>query len=116
MKAPRFDGSEVIFSEEDARRVHFPHNNALVVDAMLGNHTVYRILVDNGSLVDILSSDCLEKMGIPKEQMEKNTKPLYEVTGDSVIPQRTNRLPVTAVEKPRHAIVMVDFVVIKGAS
>ncbi|XP_024021581.1 uncharacterized protein LOC112091649 [Morus notabilis] len=66
-KIVKFGGAEVVFTEEDANEVHFPHNDALVVEAMIRNHTICRILVDNGSSVDILFSDYLKKMGILKE-------------------------------------------------
>ncbi|XP_024028922.1 uncharacterized protein LOC112093841 [Morus notabilis] len=107
---------DLAFSEDDANRVHFPHNDALVVEALIENHTVCLILVDNGSSVDLLYSDCLEKMGIPKEQLERTSRPLYGFTGDSVIPQGTIRLPITAGEKPRQIIMMASFVVLKGGS
>ncbi|XP_024026717.1 uncharacterized protein LOC112093116 [Morus notabilis] len=100
-KTPRYSHTDVAFNEDDASGVHFPHNDALVVEAMIENHTVCRILVDNGCSVDLLYSDCLEKMGIQKEQLEKTSRPLYGFTGDSVIPQGTIRLPITAGEKPR---------------
>lgn len=89
----------MIFIEEDANGVHFPHNDALVVKPIIGNHTVCRILIDNGSSVDILYSDCLEKMEILKEKVEKTTQSLYGFTGDSIIPHGTIRQPVTAGEK-----------------
>ncbi|XP_024020313.1 uncharacterized protein LOC112091305 [Morus notabilis] len=63
-KTPRYSSADVAFNEDDASGVHFPHNDALVVEAMIGNHTICRILVDNGSSVDLLYSDCLEKMRI----------------------------------------------------
>ncbi|XP_024018686.1 uncharacterized protein LOC112090799 [Morus notabilis] len=55
-------------------------------------------------------------MGIPKEQLKKISKPLYGFTGDSVIPQGTIRLPITAGKKPRQATIMANFMVIKGCS
>lgn len=70
--------------------------------------------MDNGSLVDILYSDCLENMGIPKEQLKKTSKPLNGFTGDSVILQGTIMMPIIAGEKPRQTTVMVSFVVIEG--
>ena len=42
------------FSEEDARRLHHPHDDALVVSIRVGDYNVHRVLVDNGSSVDIL--------------------------------------------------------------
>ncbi|XP_024019521.1 uncharacterized protein LOC112091039 [Morus notabilis] len=83
---------------------------------MIGNHIVCRILVDNESSVEILYSDCLEKMGIPGEQLEKTSRPLYGFTRDSVIPQGTIRLPMTVGKKPRQTTTMINFVVIKGGS
>lgn len=115
-KTKKFDDVEVAFTEKDANGVHFPHNDALVVEAVTGSHTVCRILVDNGSSVDILYSNWLEKRGIPNKQLEKTSMPLYGFTGDSVIPKGTIRLPITTGEKPRQATMMSNFMVIKEDS
>ena len=42
------------FSEENARRLHHPHDDALVVSIRVGDYNMHRVLVDNGSLADIL--------------------------------------------------------------
>ena len=42
------------FSEEDARCLHNPHNNALVVSIWVGDYNTHRVLVDNGSSANIL--------------------------------------------------------------
>ena len=42
------------FSEEDARRLHHPHDDALVVNVRVGDYNVHQMLVDNGSSADIL--------------------------------------------------------------
>ena len=42
------------FSEEDARRLHHPHDDALVVNICVGDYNVHRVLVDNDSSADIL--------------------------------------------------------------
>ncbi|XP_024030282.1 uncharacterized protein LOC112094193 [Morus notabilis] len=115
-KTPKFSSTDVAFNKDDASGVHFHHNDALVVKAMIGNHTVCQSLVDNGSSVDLLYSDCLEKMGIPKEQLEKTSRPLYDFTGDSVIPQGIIWLPITVGKKPRQATTMANFVVIREGS
>lgn len=60
---PCYDGPSVIFTEEDANDVHFPHNDALIIEIMTGNYTVYRVIIDNKGSVNILYTDCLEKMG-----------------------------------------------------
>ena len=42
------------FSEEDARRLHHPHDDALVVSIHIGDYNVHRVLVDNGSSANTL--------------------------------------------------------------
>ena len=42
------------FSEDDARRLHHPHDDALVVSIRVGDYNMHRMLVDNGSSADIL--------------------------------------------------------------
>ena len=54
--AKQFKGEndDITFRESDAHLVHHPHCDALVIMAMMANNNVHRILVDNGSSVDIL--------------------------------------------------------------
>jgi len=42
------------FTEEDARCLHHPHDNALVVSIRVGDYNTQQVLVDNGSFSDIL--------------------------------------------------------------
>ena len=51
---PRVDNSIIGFSEEDARHLCHPHDDALVVSIRVGDYNTYQVLVDNGNSVDIL--------------------------------------------------------------
>ena len=42
------------FSEEDARCLHHPHDDALVVNIQIEDYNMHRVLVDNGSSANIL--------------------------------------------------------------
>ena len=42
------------FSEEDARRLHHPHDDTLFVILRVRDYNMHRALVDNGSSADIL--------------------------------------------------------------
>ena len=53
-KIARMDNPVIGFSEEDARRLHHPYDDALVVSLQVGDYNMHRVLVDNGSLADIL--------------------------------------------------------------
>ena len=47
------DNPIIGFSKDDARRLHHPHDNALV-SIWVGNYNTHLVLVDNGSSTDIL--------------------------------------------------------------
>ena len=44
----------ISFSDKDAEGVAMPHDNALVVTMTVANHNIHRILIDNGSSVEII--------------------------------------------------------------
>ena len=48
------DNSIIRFFEEDARCLHHPHDDALVVSIRVGDYNTHGVLVDNGSFTDIL--------------------------------------------------------------
>ena len=54
LKMARIDNLIIEFSEKDARRLHHPHDDALVVSIWIGDYNTHWVLVDNGSSVDIL--------------------------------------------------------------
>ncbi|XP_050289732.1 uncharacterized protein LOC126727872 [Quercus robur] len=51
----RIDNPIIGFSEQDARRLHHPHDDALVVSLWVEYYNMHRVLVDNGSSADILA-------------------------------------------------------------
>ena len=53
-KIARKENPIIGFSEEDARRLHHPHDDALVVSIRIEDYNMHRVLVDNGSSADIL--------------------------------------------------------------
>ena len=53
-KMTRIDNPIIGFIKEDARHLHHPHNNVLVINIRVGNYNTHRVLVDNGSSINIL--------------------------------------------------------------
>ena len=53
-KMARRESPIIGFSEEDARRLHYPYDDALVVSIRVGDYNMHRVLVNNGSSADIL--------------------------------------------------------------
>ena len=56
-RSPRTRGVDeqaIMFTNEDTERVHHPHDDAIVITLPIADYTTRRLLVDNGSLADIL--------------------------------------------------------------
>ena len=53
-KMARRESPIIGFSEEDARCLHHPYDDALVVSIRVGDYNMHRVLVNNGSSADIL--------------------------------------------------------------
>ena len=53
-KMARIDNPDIKFSEENARRLHHPHDDALVVSLRVRDYNMHQVLVDNSSLANIL--------------------------------------------------------------
>ena len=64
-RPPRRRGADeqaITFIDEDAERIHHPHDDAIVITLLIANYTTRRVLVDNGSSVDILYYPAFQKM------------------------------------------------------
>ena len=66
---PRIQKDEptIIFTDEDARQLHHPHDDAIVITLTIANYTTRRVLIDNGSSADILRDPTFQQMRINKE-------------------------------------------------
>ena len=56
------DEQAITFMNADAKRVHHPYNNAIVITLLIADYTTRRVLVDNGSLADILYYPTFQQM------------------------------------------------------
>ena len=85
-KIARRESPIIGFSEEDARRLHHPHDNSLVVSIRVGDYNMHRVLVNNGSLTYILYYSEFQQMGIDREQLILTNAPLIGFGGTRVLP------------------------------
>ena len=111
-KAARTESVMLSFSEEDAREVAMPHDDALVVTLTMANHVIHRILVDNGSSADILYWSVFQQMGIDRDRIKPFGSLLVGFGGEQVYPIGIISLPLTAGTIPKVSTVMVDFLVV----
>ena len=104
------------FLEEDARRLHHPHDDALVVSIRIEDYNMHRVLVDNGSSTDILYYPAFQQMGIDREWMILMNAPLVGFGGMRVLPLGAITLFVVVGDYPQQIAKHVTFLVVDYSS
>ena len=94
------DNPIIGFTEEDAWRLHHPHDDAFVVSIRVRDYNTHKVLVDNGSSTDILYYPAFQQMRIEKEQLIPTNAPLVGFEGTRVYPLGVVTLPVMIGDYP----------------
>ena len=114
-KLPRLDMS-ITFSDSDLEGCQRPHDDPLVVRAVVAKKTVHRVLVNNGSSADIIFVSAFDKMGIGRERLEPVNTHLRGFSGEKVLPLGSIQLVLTLGEPPCHATTIARFLVVDAPS
>ena len=93
-KLPRLD-TTITFSDVDLEGCQHPHDDPLVIRAVVANKTVHRVLINNGSSADIIFASTFEKMGIGREKLEPVNTHLRGFFGEKVLPLGSIQLVLT---------------------
>jgi len=88
------DELTIVFTDENARRLHHPHDDAIVITLAIVNYTTRRVLIDNGSSADILYYPAFQQIRINKEILCQVNVPLIGFRGMKVLPVGMIFLPV----------------------
>ena len=64
---------DIVLREADARWVYHPHTNALVIIARVTNSNIHRLMVDDGSTMDILYLNAYKRMGWIEDDLDPTT-------------------------------------------
>ena len=114
-KLPRLDTS-ITFSDSDLEACQHPHDDPLVVRAVVANKTVHRVLIGNGSSADIIFTSAFDKMGIRREKLEPINTHLRGFSGEKVLPLGSIQLVLTLGDSPCQATIMARFLVVDAPS
>jgi hypothetical protein len=115
-KSRKYNPLIVGFSDDDYAGVSLPHTDALVVTLTVANYQTRRILVDTGSLADILFKSAFDYMGVPREKVVPVSCHLQVFAGEKVLPLNSIDLPVKAWTYPRQKVIMVKFLIVDRVS
>ena len=96
------------FSDEDKVGTIQPHDDTLVVTLRIGGYDVKRVMIDQGSAVDIMYPDWYKGLGLKPEDLAAYSSPLVSFEGRMVVPKGHIRLPV----QTNMDVVDVDFIVV----
>ena len=73
------------FSDEDKAGTIQPHDDALVVTLRLGGYDVRWVLVDQGSVVEIMYPDLYKGLNLKSEDLTAYASPLISFKGKTII-------------------------------
>ena len=96
------------FSEEDKVGTTQPHDDALLITHRIEDYDVKRVMVDGGSVAEIMYPDLYKGLKLKPEDLLPYSSPLMSFDGKLVTPKGMIRLPIQTGLK----IVEVNFIVV----
>ncbi|XP_073041934.1 uncharacterized protein [Primulina eburnea] len=104
------------FGPEDLRDIVTPHNDALVVTAIIANYDVAKIFIDSGSSVNVLFKSTLDKMKVEGVKFEPVSTLLYGFAGHAIPPLGQIVLLLSLGTDHRRVKKMIAFTVVDNPS
>ena len=114
-KLPRLDTS-ITFSDSDLEGCQHPYDDPLVIQAIMANKTVHRVLVNNGSSADIIFALAFDKMDIGRAKLEPVSTHLRGFIREKVLPLGSIQLVLTLGGPPCQATTTVRFLIVDAPS
>ena len=114
-KLQRLDTSTT-FSDSNLEGCQHPHDDPLVVRAVVANKTVHRVLVDNRNSVDIIFLSAFDKMAIGRERLEPVNTHLRGFSREKVLPLGSIQLVLTLGDLPCQATTTTRFLIVDAPS
>ncbi|XP_030941940.1 uncharacterized protein LOC115966957 [Quercus lobata] len=100
------------FLDEDKVGTIQPHNDALFVTLRIGGYDVRRVLVDQGSIMEVMYLDLYKRLNLKPEDLMAYDSLLVSFEGKTITPRGQVRLHIqTGLD-----VVVVDFIVVDAYS
>ena len=114
-KLPRLY-TTITFSNFNMEGCQHPHDDPLVIKAIVANKAIHRVLIDNGSSANIIFASAFDKMGIGREKLEPVNACLRRFSGERVLPLGSVQLVLTLGDPPCQATTTVRFLIVDAPS
>ena len=82
------------FSEEEEIGTTQSHDDALLITLRIGDYDVKRLMVDGGSVAEVMYLDLYKGLRLKPEDLMPYSSPLMSFDGKLVIPKGMIRLPI----------------------
>jgi len=112
IKMPRNGEPNIVFSKRDGRGIRQPHDDPLVIMLRIEEFNIHRVLIDNGSSVDIIYLPVFQQMKLDKRRIRPFTSPLVSFSGDRIVLRGIVTLTMIAGTYPAHNTKEIDFLII----
>ena len=112
VKMLRNDEPDIIFSERDGHGIRQSHDDPLVIMLRVEEFNTHRVLIDNGSSIDIIYLPAFQQMKLDKIRIRPFTSPLVSFTGDKIVPRGIVTLIVIASTYPAQVTKEIDFLIV----
>ncbi|XP_028085990.1 uncharacterized protein LOC114286968 [Camellia sinensis] len=115
-KYPKQWTEPITFTEADCTGIRYPHDDPLIISALLSNYKVRWVLVDNGSSSDIIFLNAYHRLKVEEKKLSHLQTPLVGFTGDRVTSIGSIDLPITIGEYPWQTTKLLTFLVVDCSS
>ncbi|XP_042426044.1 uncharacterized protein LOC122013897 [Zingiber officinale] len=112
----RTSGPEISFGPRDLEGIEVPHDDTLIIRAVIANYTIHRIFIDTGSSVSIIFKKTFDQLQIDRAELLPMTTPLYGFTGNEVQPISQIKVAISLGEEPLRRTRTTTFIVIDVSS
>ena len=96
--------------------VKVPHDDALLIKAVIANYTIHHVFIDTGSSVNIIFKKAFDQLQIDRAELLPMTTPLYGFTGNEVLSVGQIRLAISLGEEPLRRTRTANFVIVDSPS
>ena len=108
----RTRNDDIVFSDQDVKGIRHPHDDPLAIMLAIEGFNTQRVLVDNGSLADVMHMTAFQQMKLDPKRLKPFGSPLVSFNGDRVYPKGIISLQIITGTYLAQVTMMVDFLIV----